>query len=132
MELPLHRKLEALVRERITAGDGLLLVPSPTGLPWSYRNFARSWDAIAAKAGVEGRQRRDLRRTGVVRLAEVGATVPQIASVTGWGIDYCQRIVDTHLPRRTEVAIGAIELWEKAPTQDSKVVSLGLAKREKR
>jgi len=132
MELPLHRRLESLVRERVAAGDGLLLVPSPTGRPWAYRNFARSWDKAMAAAGIADRQRRDLRRTGVVRLAEAGATVPQIASVTGWGIDYCQRIVDTYLPRRTEVAIGAIELWEKAPGADSKVVSLGLAGRRKR
>jgi integrase len=132
MELPLHRKLEILVRERIAAGNGLLLVPSPTGLPWQYRNFARSWDAIRTAAGVEAKQRRDLRRTGVVRLAEAGATVPQIAAVTGWGIDYCQRIVDTYLPRRTEVAIGAIELWEKAPATDSKVVQMGLAARRQR
>jgi hypothetical protein len=64
-------------------------------------------------------------------MAEAGATTPQIASVTGWGIYYCQRIVDTYLPRRTEVAIGAIELWEKSPGADSKVVSLGLANRRK-
>lgn len=132
MDLPLHRKLEPLIRARIAVGDGLLLVPSPTGLPWLYRNFARAWDAVRVKAGVDGKQRRDLRRTGVVRLAEAGATVPQIAAVTGWGIDYCQRIVDTYLPRRTEVAIGAIELWEKAPATDSKVVRLGLATRRRR
>ena len=132
MDLPLHRKLERLVRERIAAGDGLLLVPSPTGRPWQYRNFARSWDVVRTAADIDGKQRRDLRRTGVVRLAEAGATVPQIAAVTGWGIDYCQRIVDTYLPRRTEVAIGAIELWEKAPATDSKVVQLGLAARRKR
>ena len=55
--------------------------------------------------------------------------MPQIAAVTGWSIDYCQRIVDVYLPRRTEVARTAIELWEKAPRADSKVVTLGLTKR---
>jgi hypothetical protein len=105
----------------------LLLVPSPTGLAWAYRNFVRSWDAIRETAGIEGKQRRDVRRTGVVRLAEAGATVPQMAAVTGWGIDYCQRIVDTYLPRRTDVAIGAMVLWEAAQPRDSKVVSLGIA-----
>lgn len=131
MQLPLHHKLDVMVRARIKAGDALLLVPSPTGLVWQYRNFARAWDVARAEAKIEGKQRRDLRRTGVVRLAEAGATVPQIAAVTGWTIDYCQRIVDTYLPRRTEVAVGAIELWEAAPSIDSKVVSLGLAKRRK-
>jgi len=47
----------------------------------------------------------------------------------GWSIDYCQSIVDVYLPRRTEVALTAIELWEKAPQADSKVVNLGLTKR---
>jgi hypothetical protein len=141
MDLPVHRKLEPLMRARLAADitftrkdtDGtrrhmksLLLVPSLTGLTWAYRNFARSWGAIKRKAGIEDKQRRDLRRTGVVRLAEAGATVPPIAAVTGWGIDYCQRIVDTYLPRRTEVAIGAMVLWQAAPpARDSKIVSLG-------
>ena len=88
-----------------------------------------TWDAQRKAAGIEGKRRRDLRRTAVVRLAEAGATVPQIAAVTGWSIDYCQRIVDVYLPRRTEVALTAIELWEKAPQADSKVVALGLIKR---
>ncbi len=147
MDLPVHRKLEPLIRERLATeavlskGDlgtsrqrikNLLLVPSPTGLAWHYRNFCRSWDAIAKAAGVTGKQRRDLRRTGVVRLAEAAATVPQIASVTGWGIEYCQRIVDTYLPRRTEVAVGAMQLWENASGTDLKVVSLGLVAKGKR
>jgi integrase len=127
IEVPLHDRLAPLVRNRL-ADDrgGLLLVPSPTGKPWAYRNFARSWDAVRRKAGIEDRQRRDGRRTAVVRLAQAGATVPQIASVTGWGIDYCQRIVDTYLPRRTEVAAGAIAIWERAGTADARVVQLGL------
>lgn len=46
------------------------------------------------------RQRRDFRRTGVVRLAEAGATTPPIAAVSGHRIDRCQNIIDTYLPRR--------------------------------
>lgn len=145
LALPVHKRLEPLLRARLETPatfnrkmDGkkieltsTLLVPSPTGRPWAYRNFSRSWDKIKVKAEVEDRQRRDLRRTGCVRLVEAGATVPQIASVTGWGIDYCQRIVDTYVPRRTETAIGAMALWEAAPAEDSKVVALGLARAKK-
>ncbi len=50
----------------------------------------------------------------MVRMAEAGATVPMIASVTGWEIAYCQSIVDTYLPRRSEMAAMAIEVWEGA------------------
>lgn len=147
LEVPLHGRLAPLVRSRLkrkvmitfrdTDGtkrsvESTLLVPSPRGLQWAYRNFCRAWDGAASKAKLSGLQRRDLRRTGVVRLAEAGATVPQIASLTGWSIDYCERIVDTYLPRRTEVAIGAMELWERAPDADSRVVTLGLVKKAER
>jgi len=105
LAIPLHTDLAPLVRDRMatriirqrigTNGqaqevESMLLVPSPNSLPWAYRNFARAWDAQRKVAGIEGKQRRDLRRTAVVRLAEAAATVPQIASVTGWSIDYCQ------------------------------------------
>ena len=138
LDVPVHANLAPLLRERLqeTFG-GSWLVPSPTGKPWTRRNFSRAWDhdvAIAneqllsqdpSHAGMGGprrtikeelrarhRQRRDLRRTGIVRLAEAGATTPQIAAISGHSIDYCQRIIDTYLPRRTEVALGGIEAWE--------------------
>jgi integrase len=70
IELPLHPRLEPSVRERLSDGSGgLLLVPSPTGRPWAYRNFSRAWDAVSREAGIVGRQRRDGRRTAVVRMA---------------------------------------------------------------
>jgi hypothetical protein len=53
---------------------------------------------------------RDLRRTGIVRLAEACATTPMIAATSGHGIDYCQSIIDTYLPRRTQVAMARLRL----------------------
>lgn len=92
IDVPVHCALEPLLRERLASDwkpeplssqrryrnttDTVLLVPSPTGKPWAYRNFCRAWDLIAKKVGIEGLQRRDLRRTGIVRLAEAGATTP--------------------------------------------------------
>jgi integrase len=57
-------------------------------------------------------QRRDLRRTGMVQLAIAGATSPQIAALSGHSIEQAQKILDTYLPRRGEVALGGIEKWE--------------------
>jgi hypothetical protein len=134
--VPVHRDLEALLRKRLAdPAGGLLLVPSPTGLRWLRRNFSRKWDLamrrmalrraralfrggwskdkVRASLAADHRQRRDLRRTGIVRMAEVGVTTPQIAAISGHKIDFCQRIIDTYLPRRTEVAIAAIEAWER-------------------
>jgi integrase len=124
----------------------MLLVPSPRGREWSRRNASRAWDHDLADADVKlaaelkargwvqrkvdeelaqrHRQRRDLRRTGIVRMAEGGATTPQIAAVSGHQIDYCQRIIDTYLPRRTEVALGGIEAWEASEKKGPRVVRL--------
>lgn len=137
VEVPVHERLAPLLAARVaemTEGERLL-VPSPTGKAWSRRNFSRAWDTdlaranatLAATLAAQGlsaeqvdadmaarhRQRRDLRRTGMVRLAEAGATTAQIAAISGHSIDHCQRILDTYIPRRTEVAIGGIEAWER-------------------
>jgi integrase len=112
-----------------------LLIPSPEGRLWQKRNFSRVWDEAMsratdqlagqlAEAGMTDaqiktelenrhRERRDLRRTGIVRMAEAGATTPQIAAVSGHSIDSCQKILDVYLPRRSEIALGAILAWEK-------------------
>ena len=73
LAVPLHTDLAPLVGERMAtrvtrlrkAVDGqthkvesVLLVSSPTGLPWAYRNFARAWDAHRNAAGIEGKPER--------------------------------------------------------------------------
>ena len=110
VDVPAHRDLATMLRA--APRRSALLVPSPTGLPWAYRNFSRKWDAAARAAGIEGVQRRDLRRTAMVRMAEAGATTAQIAAVSGHTIDQTARILDTYIPRRGEVAAGAIDAWE--------------------
>lgn len=139
VDVPVHGNLAPLIRDRLAEPfGGQWLVSSPTGRQWTRRNFSRAWDhdlalandsladelhgqgwteeRIAEEIDARHRQRRDLRRTGIVRLAEAGATTPQIAAISGHAIDYCQRIIDTYLPRRTEIAIGGIEAWEAGRT----------------
>lgn len=148
--VPAHRDLDPPLRARIEdKTGGLLLIPSPKGLPWTRRNFSRAWDhamhrmtlrrarallrlgwskdRVRAALGEQHRQRRDLRRTGIVRMAEAGVTTPQIASISGHKIDHCQEIIDTYLPRRTEVAIAAMAAWEageNATSSSSRVVRM--------
>jgi integrase len=135
VDVPVHSRLAPLLNERLAEPfGGPWLTASPRGHRWTRRNFSRAWDhdlrlanlRLARELFRQGlskeqvreelkdrhRQRRDLRRTGIVRLAEAGATTPQIAAISGHAIDYCQRIIDTYLPRRTEVAVGGIEAWE--------------------
>lgn len=146
-DIEAERSSENVIAVRIGPATQKLLVPSPTGKVWAPRNFARAWDAVMkrlayayARQLLKGgatrdqvkdelaanhRQRRDLRRTGIVRLAEAGATTPQIAAISGHAIDYCQRIIDTYLPRRTEVAVAGMEVWERHQMREtSKIVSI--------
>jgi hypothetical protein len=164
VDVPCHTRLAGELEApeqpmRKGAKASTLLLPSPMGLQWTRRNFARAWDrvvdranltlarqAIRARGGfprdvearaaakvavkgllITGLQRRDLRRTGVVQLALAGATIPQIAALTGWSIDHTQRIVETYLPRRGDVALGGVERWEAAA--GSQVVPLAVRRR---
>jgi hypothetical protein len=52
----------------------------------------------------------------MIRMAEAGATVPQIASVSGHAIDHTQRILETYLPRNAELAKAAIARWSEHKT----------------
>ncbi len=71
-----------------------------------------------------GLQRRDVRRTGIVQLAIAGATVPQIAALSGHSVNQVQKILDDYLPRRSEADLGGAEKWERAAPATSNVVLL--------
>ncbi|MGA8757405.1 MAG: hypothetical protein WB611_13960, partial [Stellaceae bacterium] len=52
----------------------------------------------------------------MLRMAEAGATVPQIASVSGHSIEATQRILETYLPRNrdlAEIAIARLADYQK-------------------
>ena len=133
LDVPVHGALEPLIRARMAdLRGGMLLVPSPTGRPWLRRNFSRAWDATRRAASLPPLQRRDLRRTAVVFMAQAGLTTGQIASLTGHQIETTQRILDTYLPRRTEVALSGIEVWEKAGPATALSNVVQLASRSKR
>ncbi|MFX8075148.1 hypothetical protein ABTK71_19700, partial [Acinetobacter baumannii] len=82
------------------------------------RDFAevREW-AVATALGegddelateIEGIQYRDLRRTCVVYLGELGLDAHLIAAITGHDLDETQRILKTYMPRTTGRAARAI------------------------
>ena len=153
IDVPLHRDAAAILAEPLPPPTSrrapavlapALLIPSPTGRPWTYRNFARAWDQARRRADyrlarellaagvpkpeirarlLAGLQRRDLRRTAMVRMALAGATTAQIAAVSGHTIAHTQRILDVYIPRRGEVAAAAIDAWESA-SQTGRVVAL--------
>jgi integrase len=98
----LRTHLETLSRK----GPALTVV-SLRGRPVGYDRFNARFRRICERAGVDA-QARDLRRTAMLRMAEAGATVPQIASVSGHSIEATTRILETYLPRNRDLAAIAI------------------------
>jgi hypothetical protein len=119
IDVPTH----PVLREHL---DGLarpstsLTVVTYRGRPVKYLRFNERFRRIAERAQVDA-QARDLRRTAMVRMAEAGATVPQIASVSGHSIEATQRILETYLPRNRDLAeIAITRLAEyKRPTESN-------------
>jgi hypothetical protein len=58
----------------------------------------------ALQLALEGSQFRDLRRSGMCWLRELGVPVAMIASISGHSIDETQKILDTYMPRDTRSA----------------------------
>lgn len=115
--VPCHPELITEIGKEGPAEE--LLCRAPRGGMWNRHNFAKRFDRVRFAAGLDdaGLQFRDLRRTAMVRLAEAGATVPEIAAISGHTIDRCQKILDVYIPRSRQMAlIGMRRLW-RVPEQ---------------
>lgn len=106
IDVPCHPDLAAHLD---SAPRTSMMLVSYRGKEVKYLRFNERWRRITRRAGIEGAQARDLRRTAMVNMALAGATTPQIASVSGHSIDETQRILETYLPRNRELAEAAIK-----------------------
>jgi integrase len=112
---PLKAALDALKAKYTTEGEALpeTILVTMRGTPWTSDGFRTSWRKGCAKAGVAGLTFHDLRGTVVTRLAIAGASVPQIATITGHSLKDVETILDAHyLLRDGAMAQSAIELLE--------------------
>ncbi len=108
--VPLHPALQAEIATRLH-GRSQLIAPSPEGKVWDKNNFARRFRWVRTAAGLpETLQFRDLRRTAMVRLAEGGATLAQIAAISGHSIEATQKILEHYVPRTRLMALAAMDL----------------------
>jgi integrase len=119
VEVPCHpvlkAHLESLPRESA-------MIVTYRGRAVRYLRFNERFARICRRSGIDA-QARDLRRTAMVRMAEAGATVPQIASVSGHSIETTQQILETYLPRNrdlAEIAIARLAEYKK-PTKSNGV-----------
>ncbi|WP_454883377.1 tyrosine-type recombinase/integrase [Sphingomonas oryzagri] len=113
---PLREALDALKAGYETAGMPLpaTILLTERGHSWTSDGFRATWRKACAKAGVEGLTFHDLRGTVVTRLAIAGASVPQIATITGHSLKDVEAILDAHyLMRDPEMAEAAISMLER-------------------
>lgn len=114
---PLKAALDA---KRGNVGPILL---NSDGEPWTADGFRSSWRKACASAGVVGVTFNDLRGTAVTRLAQVEASVAQIATITGHSLRDVHAILDSHYlnrdPRMAEEAIRKLETRTKIPDRAS-------------
>lgn len=101
-----------------------VLADHTTGEAWHERNFQKyirfaidGARAAAEKAGDEflvdqltGLQFRDLRRSGMCWLRDLGVPVPLIAARSGHSIQETQRILDTYMPADSRGSAAAIAM----------------------
>jgi integrase len=106
LDVALHPALAAHL-DRLVPDRNCLTIVAYHGRPVPYLRFNERFRRIAKCAGIDA-QARDLRRTAMVEMAKAGATIPQIASVSGHSIEATQRILETYLPRNRELAAIAI------------------------
>jgi integrase len=105
---PLKAALDAMPKR-----STIILVNSD-GKPWTSDGFRASWRKACTAAGVVGVTFHDLRGTAVTRLALVGASEAEIATITGHSLRDVHTILDAHyLARDPKLGESAIRKLEK-------------------
>jgi integrase len=113
VEIPCTRALKAML-DGMPRTDAVMLTTA-SGRPWTGKNFRKQWLAACRKAKVPAELHfHDLRGTAATLLAEAGATVPQIASITGHSLKEVSSILEKYLSRTSVLAGEAIVLFENA------------------
>jgi integrase len=114
---PLKVALDAAAKRR--SGVFAKILVNSDGGPWSPDGFRSSWRKACAKAGIVGVTFHDLRGTAVTRLALVGCTEAEIATLTGPSMRDVRAILDANYlhrdPALAESAIRKLERRTKTP-----------------
>jgi integrase len=91
-----------------------IILVSTDRKPWTEDGFRSSWAKACKRAGVVDVTFHDLRGTAVTRLALVGCTEAEIATITGLSLNSVRAILDTHyLHRDPALAESAIRKLER-------------------
>lgn len=116
----LREQIEARIAENVTLSQETgvtithLIVNEMTRLPWTKRWFTQKFADARAKAiedghtSLKGLEFRDMRRTCVVRLGELGLEDALISAITGHKLESIKKILEVYMPRTTKMAARAV------------------------
>ena len=109
---PLKAALDAATKH------GPLILTNSLRRPWRSHSFQVAWAKAAAKAGIVGVTFHDLRGTAVTRLAIVGCTEAEIATITGHSLRDVRSILDAnYLHRDPALGESAIRKLERGASR---------------
>jgi hypothetical protein len=102
-----------------------LIASEATGQPYTVDGFGHVFREVRAAAAEDrpemaGLWFMRLRHTAVVRLGEAGATVPQIAAVTGHTLSSCEVILERYNVRSKKAAASAFRQRLKAEAREAR------------
>lgn len=89
-----------------------IICSEATGRAYRADHFRHLFREIANAAGIDGLQFRDLRRTTIVRMGEAGISTTCITAISGHDIAHCESILETYMPRNSEMAREAISTYQ--------------------
>ena len=96
-----------------------IVIDESTGRAYNPHTYRHVFDAVRAIAAetmpaIAGKRDQDLRDTAVTWLARAGATLPEIAAITGHSLASIHQIMQHYLaitPELGDAAIGKLEAW---------------------
>jgi integrase len=100
--------------DKMKRGDAAQILTMANGRPWRANTFRHDWAAARDAAKITDLHFHDLRGTAVTMLAEAGATIPEIASITGHSMAHVATILEKYLSRTRALADAAIKKFENA------------------
>jgi integrase len=116
--VPVGAPLKAALDLAITHKKSPLILLTSKDRPWTPDGFRSSWRKACDKAGIDGLTFNDLRGTAATRLALVGCTEAEIATITGHSLRDVRSILDAHyLNRDQALAESAIRKLEMGYAQ---------------
>ena len=118
VKVPIGAPLKVALDEAAKHKQSPIVLLNSEGRPWTPDGFRASWGKACKKAGIEEVTFNDLRGTAVTRLALVGCTEAEIATITGHSTRDVRSILDAHyLHRDQALAESAIRKLEMGYAQ---------------